>query len=777
LLAKNQMRAAVYLNEAYKLGEDTPALRYMLARAMQLVDAEVYAVQSGRPISYVESSPDARRFLTVDDDWTLDLWDAADGHRLGQSRMPRFTSRWFQPSFDYSSRTLSYQGTEQDTGQSRYFIVDASNGRVLAALPTLPNTEFTIGSVDPAGRYAVYVAPDGAVHRYDLSRNRDERWLAGPKVLATYSRDGRWVISGTDDGKLELWDAHSSVRGPVLEGLNARPTSIASTADGSLLAASAIDGKLRVWDLRCRCVQLTAGHAGLAYLRFDRAGTHLISNGVDGVQVWDTDRQALVYAAQYANAQNGTLSRLSADGRRIARIAESRLAVRDTETGAEVFNLDGHLGPAASMFFSDDGVHMTSAGADGRAIVWRAPRMPLAEFRHPVNPRDLYRLGAYDPPVAAVFSRRGDRIASGGADGMVRIWAADGFELRQQWPADPSGVQVLAFSPDDTLLAVGGLGSLKLYDAASGSLARVLDERSPMVLRLRFSRDGRRLAVSTLGGIVRVWDVADGTRLFEGRRDGSRSQSLSADGQLLAFGHEGVVHLVRLADGRELWSRAIEEQPGTPSTEINAVEFSADGTRLAVGSYRNAVAVLDARDGRLLAEDHDPTSTNIAGVVFSHDGASVLVSDYNRQARVWRWQEGRLRRLDGHAEGLDAGSFSLDDALVYTWAKDGAVLAWDADSGLLLDRLGFHGSRVSPGDSAGELSPDGERLLSGSVDGVIRLWDIGRERRGPAAIERLLRCRSPWQLHATELQPVMPQDGACPRQSSPVRPTGGPALP
>ena len=64
LLAGQHARAAVYLNEAYKMGHDTVPLRFMLAQAMKPVEAltDVRVEHGGRAVYASTFSPDGRRF-------------------------------------------------------------------------------------------------------------------------------------------------------------------------------------------------------------------------------------------------------------------------------------------------------------------------------------------------------------------------------------------------------------------------------------------------------------------------------------------------------------------------------------------------------------------------------------------------------------------------------------------------------------------------------------------------------------------------------------------
>ena len=92
--------------------------------------------------------------------------------------------------------------------------------------------------------------------------------------------------------------------------------------------------------------------------------------------------------------------------------------------------------------------------------------------------------------------------------GQVVVWSSERSRRRFAVPIDLSGSVSLAFSPDETTLAIGtSSGKLWLVDTETGAFlgpARVL-EGGPVV-GLDFSPDGTTLATATQGGVVAMWD-------------------------------------------------------------------------------------------------------------------------------------------------------------------------------------------------------------------------------------------------------------------------------
>ena len=65
--------------------------------------------------------------------------------------------------------------------------------------------------------------------------------------------------------------------------------------------------------------------------------------------------------------------------------------------------------------------------------------------------------------------------------------------------------------------------------------------------------------------------------------------------------------------------------------------------------------------------------------------------------------------------------FSANGARVLSGSYDKTVRMWDAETGACLLTLEGHGDRVS---SVG-FRADGARVVSGSYDKTVRVWDVG----------------------------------------------------
>ena len=154
----------------------------------------------------------------------------------------------------------------------------------------------------------------------------------------------------------------------------------------------------------------------------------------------------------------------------------------------------------------------------------------------------------------------------------------------------PKGVNSVAFSPDDKLLAVGdGNGHTYLWDVATRKLTSPLsDPGTKGVNSVAFSPDGKLLVAGDNNGHTYLWDVATGKLIFPLPDPGTRgvgSVACSPDNTTMAAGdNNGSIYIWNVRNGKLLATLAAPDK-----AVINSVAFSPDGQVLAAGDNNGSV--------------------------------------------------------------------------------------------------------------------------------------------------------------------------------------------
>ncbi|WP_428309729.1 protein kinase domain-containing protein [Hydrocarboniphaga sp.] len=760
LLAHNEARAAVYLNEAYKLGVDTPALRYMLARAMRVVDAQQRRIDTGAPLMTAQASPDGQHVFAVGSDHSLREYDRITGRLVFETRLAAEVDFNFELSAEYSPKgSLIWATSSQSDAPERrlrLFAADAAAPPV-QLLPGVSNYGTTPTPIDSDDQTVAFIDHDGAIVLADRKGQQTSR-IAGAFTSVGFCRDSDLLLAGTANGSLRILDRDGRLQRELL-GLHGITVAQSSTPGCGIVAAGSDQGTVRAWDRLSGELLMSGGHQqAIGDLKLDDSGSRLMSLSRDSVAIWDPRSGTLIYSAKF-RSHSQDLAQMRPDGQVLARLESGRLSVLDPVSGTDLYSLDGHIGAPATFAFDASNRRLLSGGADGALVLWNLPQRQLAEFTQ--GPISAAAAAQNDPPATAVsFSHDGHWLFAGGADGGGAIWDAKKRSRVAALEASGSPVSAVAFSPNDRWVAVGDWNqSLRILDRSSGKILRTQHDMGGRFFLLEFAATGRVIAGAMAGGLAKLWDAGNGQELASFQRDEARATALSPDGAAFAVGLNGVIRLWNIERRQDVWSTPL---PPEAEARIGVVAFSRDGRRLLVTSMAQHAYLLDAADGRILQHASIPASTYFAVGGFDSKGAQIVLGDGSKSLALWRLRDGRLLRLEGHSGQLFAASFSADATLVLSSGEDGVVNIWDADNGDLLDSFAAQAGAVQW--NYARFSPDWTQILTGGTDNRARLWDARREGRSAAEIEALLKCRVPWKTVGASLEPAVPDPRYCKAQ-------------
>src|SRR5215472_7620516 len=332
-----------------------------------------------------------------------------------------------------------------------------------------------------------------------------------------FSPGGHTLASGTNDGKVRLWDVTDPVHAKQL----AKPLtvgiavfSVAFSPDGHTLISGNYNGTIRLWNVadprRPQVIPqaLGAGSGAVYSVAFRPDGHVLASGDIDGtVRLWDMSDPA--HPAQ--------------------------LAPPLTDSG-----------PVLSVAFSPDG-HLLASGGDGGTI-------QLWDVANPAHPRALGRpLAGTGNVFSVAFSPDGRTLAAGGDGGTIRMWdvakPAHPEPLGQPLTVG-SNVESVAFGPAGHTLASGdGDGTIRLWNVADPAhprpLGLPLTGGTNAVLWVAFSPDGHKLAAGSYDGAVQLWSLPQ--LVLNGGGCAVSSVAVKRCGNTMASGRDGEVQLWNVA--------------------------------------------------------------------------------------------------------------------------------------------------------------------------------------------------------------------------------------
>lgn len=314
--------------------------------------------------------------------------------------------------------------------------------------------------------------------------------------------------------------------------------------------------------------------------------------------------------------------------------------------------------------FASDGTRLAACSASGQVAVWdTAGLKPVCELK-----------GHQQSALTLAWHPKRKELATGGQDGLVRLWNTDTGEERAVLPlgAKEAWVEHLAWSPDGQFLAASAGKTLRIWRidlAIPPQLAPEVPAYKTTISAVTWMPRGDGLVASAYGGAW-LWKIGQEKPVRPFPYDGALlTIAVSPGGEYLASGNlDGSVHLFR-TDGEQNWHMS-----GYP-VKVTSVRFDHNGLNLFTASGPSLVSwnmkKFEGTGGRLF-KGHLGWIQDMA----CHPNRSI-VATVAEDGLLCLWEpqttQPLLSQEANKTGGLSCVAWSSTDAWLATGASDGVV--------------------------------------------------------------------------------------------------------
>ncbi|MBQ9187283.1 MAG: WD40 repeat domain-containing protein [Prevotella sp.] len=588
-------------------------------------------------------SPNGNYIVSGSRDQTIRIWDAKTGGQLGTIRDTNSVrSIAFSPD---SKKIVSCSG-------HTIRILDVVTGEQVGNTLAGHNSVINFVAFSPNGKYII-----------SASGVYNERHMV--------KRYGY-------DNSIRIWDSKSGRQiGNPLKGHTGRVNSASFSPDGKLVVSASDDNTIRLWDFKTgrQIGNPLKGHTGrVNSASFSPDGKHIVSSSNDStIRIWDSKS-----GKQIGNPLKGHTGRVnsalfSPDGKHVVSASDDNtIRIWGSKLGKQLGNpLVGHTNSVRSVSFSPDGKSVLSASLDNTIRIWDATSRNLFPYQRPTQlVKDcqgyaicadgnyaLYLTGEntikkwdvlktdfvgdsmkiHTDFSCASLSRNGQYAVLAYKDNTIETWDINTkTRMKKSWKVHSNIVNCLSISPDGKKVISVADKNVTIWDAQLGLQVGDPLLHTQDVTSASFSPDGERI-ISTSGGIIWIWDVRTG-KLTEKFLDGNTylfSALLSPNGNYIASVAFNSISIWDV-NKKEIIGRSLIGRNGPGAI----ISFSPDSKYLFSSDY-SFVKIWDVNTGLLVEQP-----IGLFGryyVLYNPIGKIVMLDDVHNS--IWTYDFPSLKDL------------------------------------------------------------------------------------------------------------------------------------
>ncbi len=414
----------------------------------------------------------------------------------------------------------------------------------------------------------------GPVKKYDLATNKlITQYTDKIEELAglQFSKDEKQIIAITKE-EITFWD---NATGKEIEriktNLNTEVNDACLSVNGSKILMACDNNVTVVWDIKSKKIESTL--------------TGILNERDKGNINYDANNYWESHIAKYIRLKNSLL--LTNDGKSLIKGKFGTKIKRwDVASGQTEMEYVGHEKAALCYVLTKDGKQMISGGGDGNIIIWNVE-----------SGDSLFSIKAHREPIFDIqLSSDETKILTGSWDGTMKIHDLKSGKRISYIDLENASAFSLLFSTNDLYVFAAQLGkSLSMREIDTKEIVREFVGHTDVVSSIRLNNDGSKLLSTSWDGSIRLWNVSTGLmdKKFSGHQGAVHVAIFDQSNQHIFSG--GIDRAVRMWDVNT--SKVIKTFDGHQA-EVTSILLSKDGKMLITHATDGVTKFWDLETGK-----------------------------------------------------------------------------------------------------------------------------------------------------------------------------------
>ncbi|KAJ3064109.1 hypothetical protein HDU98_000163, partial [Podochytrium sp. JEL0797] len=617
-----------------------------------------------------------------------------------------------------------------------------------------------------------------------------------------YSHDGAMVATGGKDAVLRIWSTTTGQLVKSFEGHAEEVLSVAFLSDGDSILSVGADKCVKIWSLSVERL-LKSVKIGVSVVRgvaISLDGKLLAVSFDDStIKVWLLDSWKVLCSFDDPNCVARSLS-FSCDAKLLVSGSQAHVKVWSVRSAELVKSFPGNAGCVNAVQISLDNDTIVSGWDDNSIRIWSlggGKARILLDHTSPVTALALsanglmIASGAADGTVKLFSTSRnqciksfeghsdavkclavsldGFSVASGSSDKSLKVWSVTAKPAPVFEDNHTSPVSIIKCSPDAKFVVTGaGDGFARVWSLSSGLVLSVMEFTSPIV-SVVWSAKGDFVAVGSETGLIGVWSS------LTGQQTASLTSTAHGSAVSMDFTTDNKLFVAYASPVGQIWNLDTCTLDTELKVSLARRKFDMGSCAVSPTSDFLAVATADPRlklftpTGTFYKSFRDHTAT-VTCCAFSPDGKLIVSGSADKTIRVVHLEQRKcIHVFKGHVAGIKSVQFKTVDTIV-SEDEEGTWLAWSlldgiepsielvANPRLLYSSISADGwfrclSEVLiwiPHELRGIMASTKSHIVLGAANGVVTILRAGKEETNAQRKGEWLSRRHSWLLEHEE---------------------------